>query len=67
LAVELWPYEALAARVWELRQNLTSYDGAYVAFAEAIDVPLVTFDRRLARASGIRCIVRVPPASLRDS
>jgi predicted nucleic acid-binding protein len=64
LAVELWPYETLAARVWELRQNLTSYDAAYVALAEAIDVPLVTFDRRLARASGIRCTVRVPPASL---
>jgi predicted nucleic acid-binding protein len=67
LAVELWPYEALAARVRELRQNLTSYDAAYVALAEAIDVPLVTFDRHLARASGIRCTVRVPPASLRDS
>jgi predicted nucleic acid-binding protein len=67
LAVELWPYEALAARVWELRQNLTSYDAAYVALAEAIDVPLVTFDRRLACASGIRCTVRLPPASLRDS
>lgn len=61
LAVELWPYEALAGRVWELRSNLTSYDAAYVALAEAIDVPLVTFDRRLARAPGVTCTMLVPP------
>jgi predicted nucleic acid-binding protein len=48
LAVELWPYEALAARVWELRQNLTSYDAAYVALAhqlDAIDTPAVSAPR----------------------
>ena len=61
LAVELWPYEALAGRVWELRRNLTSYDAAYVALAEAIDVPLVTFDRRLARTPGVTCTMFVPP------
>jgi predicted nucleic acid-binding protein len=61
LAVELWPYEPLAARVWELRHNLTCHDAAYVALAEAIDVPLVTFDRRLARAAGVACTVTVPP------
>lgn len=39
LAVELWPYEPLTARVWELRRNLTCYDAAYGALAETIDVP----------------------------
>jgi len=60
LAVELWPYDALAPRIWELQHNLTSYDAAYVALAEAIDAPLVTLDRRLARAPGIACTVRSP-------
>ena len=42
-------------RVWELRENLTVYDAAYVALAEALDVVLLTADRRLARATGTRC------------
>jgi predicted nucleic acid-binding protein len=39
-------------RVWELRANLTAYDAAYVALAEALGAPLLTRDRRLARAAG---------------
>lgn len=42
-------------RVWELRENVSAYDGWYVALAESLDVPLVTLDARLARASGPRC------------
>jgi predicted nucleic acid-binding protein len=30
-----WPHDALALRIWNLRQNLTAYDAAYVALAEA--------------------------------
>jgi predicted nucleic acid-binding protein len=45
----------LLARCWELRHNLTAYDAAYVALAEALDVALLTADRRLARAAGVRC------------
>lgn len=33
LAIEQWPYELLAARIWELRGNLSSYDAGYVALA----------------------------------
>jgi predicted nucleic acid-binding protein len=43
---------ALVHRAWELRHNLSFYDGLYVALAESLDVPLVTLDRRLARAAG---------------
>lgn len=34
LPLELWPYELLASRSWQLRENLTIYDAAYVALAE---------------------------------
>ena len=60
LAIELWPYELLAIRAWELRANLSSYDASYVALAELLDAPLVTLDRRIARAPGVRCAVQVP-------
>lgn len=63
LPIELFPYESLAERVWQLRRNLTSYDAAYVALAETLDVPLITVDRRLARAPGIGCRVEIPPAA----
>lgn len=42
----------LVHRAWELRHNLSFYDGLYVALAEGLDVPLVTLDRRLAKAVG---------------
>jgi predicted nucleic acid-binding protein len=54
-----YPHTALTERIWELRENLTAYDAAYIALAEALDTPLVTTDARLARASGIRAAVEV--------
>lgn len=42
----------LIHRAWELRHNFSFYDGLYVALAEGLEVPLVTLDRRLARAVG---------------
>jgi len=53
------PHLPLLARCWELRENLTVYDAAYVALAETLGVDLLTGDRRLARASGVRCRVEV--------
>jgi len=49
----------LLPRIWELRANLTAYDAAYVALAEALDAPLLTRDRRLAAAPGHRAQVDV--------
>ena len=46
-------------RIWELRNNLTAYDAAYVALAETLNAPLVTTDARLARAPGIRAAVEI--------
>jgi predicted nucleic acid-binding protein len=47
-----YPHTALLPRMWELRANLTTYDAAYVALAEALDAPLLTRDGRLAAAPG---------------
>lgn len=57
--VSLYPHAPLAGRIWELRENLTAYDAAYVALAEALDAPLITTDGRLARASGHRATVEL--------
>ena len=60
LAIELWPYELLAARAWDLRHTLSIYDAAYVALAEAATLTLVTLDKRLAKAPGIECRIAAP-------
>ncbi len=51
------PHGPLMGRVWELRDNLTPYDAAYMALAEALDGTLVTADGRIAGAPGLRCEV----------
>ena len=51
------PHDVLLGRIWALRQNLTAYDAAYVALAEALGAALLTCDRRLAKAA--RRVVRV--------
>lgn len=63
LKVELFPFMPFAARVWELGENLTSYDAWYVALAEALDCPLVTLDRKIGRAPGPTCQIITPPGS----
>lgn len=52
LDLERHGHDALLPRMWALRVNLTAYDAAYVALAEALDAPLLTRDRRLANAPG---------------
>lgn len=50
--IERYPHTELLPRIWQLRDNLTAYDAAYVALAEALDAPLITCDKKLARSSG---------------
>ena len=52
LSITRYPHDILLPRVWELRENLTSYDAVYVALAEVLNAPLLTRDQRLANAPG---------------
>ena len=58
--IQLHPFAPFAARVWELRHNMTAYDAWYVAIAESLGCPLITLDRRLALAPGPYCLVLTP-------
>jgi predicted nucleic acid-binding protein len=51
LAIERYAHTLLLPRTWELRSNFSAYDGMYVALAEVLEAPLLTSDRRLARAT----------------
>ncbi|MGH3613787.1 MAG: type II toxin-antitoxin system VapC family toxin [Pseudonocardia sp.] len=58
MQIHRWPAgDALRRRAFQLRDNVSAYDAAYVALAEALDCPLLTRDVRLAKAS--RHLVRV--------
>jgi predicted nucleic acid-binding protein len=56
-AVRTW--NELAGRVWELRHNVTPYDAAYLALAEARGCRLVTTDGKLRDCPGRRCDVQI--------
>lgn len=57
--LERYAHAPLQSRIWNLRDNLTAYDAAYVALAEALRAPLLTCDARLASAPGIRTAIEV--------
>lgn len=52
---QAFEFAELAARVWELRHNISTYDASYIALAELLEVPLLTLDGRLRSAPGVRC------------
>ena len=48
-----YPHEPLRPRMWELREQLSAYDAAYLALAEALgEGVLVTADQGLAKVAG---------------
>jgi predicted nucleic acid-binding protein len=60
LGIRRYPHSQLLERVWELRRTVAPPDACFVALAEALDAPLVTTDRHLARARGPRIPVLCP-------
>ena len=60
LPIDRYSLAPFEARVWELRDEVGSYDGWYVALAEALGTELVTADDRLRRPIGARCPVVAP-------
>ena len=61
LGMTRYPAHSLLDRIWELRDNLSAYDATYVSLAEVLGCSLVTADRRLGGAPGIRCPITVVP------
>ncbi len=61
-SIALFSFRPFAERIWELRDNLSSYDAWYVALAEALQCPLVTLDLRLSRSPGPMCVFVTPPS-----
>jgi predicted nucleic acid-binding protein len=53
------PHLRLLTRCWELRENLTVYDAAYVALAEMLGLILLTADARISRAPAVGCPIEV--------
>ncbi len=63
LEIQLLPFAPFADRVWELRENITSYDAVYVAIAEQFNMPLATLDGKLADSPGPQCRYLLPANS----
>jgi len=59
LPLERYDHGPLIDRVLDLHANFTAYDAAYVALAEALGIPLLTADSRLARATRAHTDVEV--------
>lgn len=59
LGIERLPVQLLVSRMWELKDNATAYDAAYVAMAEQLNARLVTGDRKFLGIPGRRCVVDI--------
>ena len=59
LQITRHPLRRLIPRIWMLRDDVTAYDAGYVALAEALGIPLLTLDRKLAKTAARYCEVIV--------
>lgn len=61
--IRRYPHTGLLARAFELRSNVTVYDGLYLALAEALASPLITGDAALGNVPGCQALVEVVTTS----
>ena len=59
LPVDRWHMSSLLPRMWELRENLTPYDAAYLALAELTGAVLITGDERITVSPRTRCDIQI--------
>ena len=59
LGLTRYPVIGIIERIWQLRENLSTYDASYVALAEELGCALLTCDGRLAQAHRLRCPITV--------
>jgi predicted nucleic acid-binding protein len=59
LPILYYPHRPLLKRIWQLHQNFSAYDAAYLALAEAIGDELLTADRALKNSKLHKARVRV--------
>lgn len=61
LPLERYSMRPHQRRVLALRDNFTVHDAFYVALAESLDTPLLTDDRRYAKAAGHSAVIETWP------
>lgn len=52
-------HQTLTSRIWQLRENATAYDAAYLALAESLSASLWTRDRKYVGIPGHRVTIEV--------
>ena len=57
LPAERYSHLPFLDRIWELRQNFTAYDAAYIALAEATGSVLYTCDEKLRHGHRAKVVV----------
>lgn len=57
--LERFQQTVLLSRMWQLRNNLTAYDAAYVALAEVLECALLTCDAKLASTKGHHAVIEL--------
>jgi predicted nucleic acid-binding protein len=63
LPIRRYPDTVLLSRAFELRSNVSIYDGLYLALAEALASPFLTGDGRLREVPECRAEVEVVATS----
>jgi predicted nucleic acid-binding protein len=61
LSVDRYPHVPLLPRMWELRNNFTAYDAAYIALAELTNSVLYTADEKLTNGHRARVVLFKAP------